>query len=104
MDPFNRPEPKISDYYADLGLPQQANSRDVKTAFFKLAKRHHPDKKAPGMTIDAQDFRKIREAYECLFDKAKRAAYDALYFDLQDQWTTVGFDCGVLFSYSFTFM
>jgi hypothetical protein len=28
----------------------------------------------------------VREAYECLIDKAKRAAYDALYFDLQDQW------------------
>lgn len=88
MDPFDRPEPTISDYYADLGLPQQASFRDVKVAFFKLAKKHHPDKKAPGMSIDAQDFRKIREAYECLSDKAKRAAYDAFYFHLQDQWTS----------------
>jgi hypothetical protein len=30
----------------------------------------------------------VREAYECLSDKAKRAAYDALYFDLKDQWTS----------------
>ena len=30
----------------------------------------------------------VREAYECLIDKAKRAAYDALYFDLQDQWAS----------------
>jgi preprotein translocase subunit Sec63 len=59
MDPFDRPEPTISDYYADLGLPQQASFRDVKLAFFKLAKKHHPDKKAPGMCIDAQDFRKV---------------------------------------------
>jgi hypothetical protein len=58
MDPFDRTEPKISDYYADLGLPQQASLRDIKLAFFKLAKKHHPDKKAPGKSIDAQDFRK----------------------------------------------
>jgi DnaJ-class molecular chaperone len=59
MDPFDQPEPRISDYYTDLGLPQQASFRDVKLAFFKLAKKHHPDKKAPGMSIDAQDFRKV---------------------------------------------
>jgi DnaJ-class molecular chaperone len=40
-------------------LPQKASFRDVKLAFFKLAKKHHPDKKAPGMCIDAQDFRKV---------------------------------------------
>jgi DnaJ-class molecular chaperone len=59
MDPFDRPEPRISDYYADLGLPQHASFRDVKLAFFKLAKKHHPDKKAPGMSVDAQDFRQV---------------------------------------------
>jgi curved DNA-binding protein CbpA len=58
MDPFDKP-PKISDYYADLGLPQQASFRDIKQAFFKLAKKHHPDRKAPGKSIDAQDFRKV---------------------------------------------
>jgi curved DNA-binding protein CbpA len=58
MDPFDPTEPKISDYYADLGLPQQASLRDIKLAFFKLAKKHHPDKKAPGKPVDAQDFRK----------------------------------------------
>ncbi|EPE34259.1 Chaperone J-domain-containing protein [Glarea lozoyensis ATCC 20868] len=97
MDPFDRPELTISDYHADLGLPQQASFRDVKLALFRLARKHHPDKKAPGMFIDAQDFRKspidlasltqVREAYKCLSDKAKRVAYDAFYFDLQDQWT-----------------
>jgi curved DNA-binding protein CbpA len=30
----------------------------------------------------------VREAYECLSDKVKRATYDALYFDLQDEWTS----------------
>ncbi|OTA94727.1 hypothetical protein M434DRAFT_29707 [Hypoxylon sp. CO27-5] len=85
MNPFE--EPDVSDYYADLELSQQASSRDIKSAFHRLAKQHHPDKKAPGKSIDASEFRKIREAYECLIDKNKRAAYDLLYFDLRDQWT-----------------
>ncbi|KAH8749362.1 hypothetical protein F5883DRAFT_581339 [Diaporthe sp. PMI_573] len=87
MDPFNLSEPQVRDYYADLGLPQQASSREIKAAFRRLAKKHHPDKKAPGKSIDAQDFCKIREAYECLIDEAKRSEYDARYFNLQDQWT-----------------
>ncbi|KAH8761525.1 hypothetical protein F5883DRAFT_124849 [Diaporthe sp. PMI_573] len=87
MDAFNAPEPQVPDYYADLGLAQQASSREIKVAFRTLAKEHHPDKKAPGKSIDAQDFRKIREAYECLIDYAKRSEYDASYFNLQDQWT-----------------
>ncbi len=38
-------EPKISDYHADLRVPQQASVRDIKRVFFKLAKEHHPDKR-----------------------------------------------------------
>jgi curved DNA-binding protein CbpA len=53
MDPFNLPEPQIPDYYADLRLPQQASSREIKVAFRRLAKKHHPDKKAPGKSINA---------------------------------------------------
>ncbi|KAI0105632.1 DnaJ-domain-containing protein [Hypoxylon sp. NC0597] len=85
MNPFE--EPDVPDYYADLELSQQASFRDIKSAFHRLAKKHHPDKKAPGKSIDASEFRKIREAYECLNDKNRRAAYDLLYFDLRDQWT-----------------
>ncbi len=58
MDSFNLPQPEVPDYYADLGLPQQASCRDIKAAFRRLARQHHPDKKAPGESIDAQDFRK----------------------------------------------
>lgn len=54
MDP-----PKYSDYYLDLGVEQQASSRDIKKAFMKLARKHHPDKKAPGKPIDAYEFRKV---------------------------------------------
>jgi DnaJ-domain-containing protein 1 len=58
MDSSHPTEPEIADYYADLGVPQQASVRDIKLAFFKLAKKHHPDKNAPGESIDAEDFRK----------------------------------------------
>ncbi|KAI5868260.1 DnaJ-domain-containing protein [Durotheca rogersii] len=79
-------EPRFPDHYADLGLTQQASSRDIKLAFNKLARLYHPDKLAPGQSIDAKEFRKVREAYECLIDKERRAAYDRRYFDLQDEW------------------
>ncbi|KAI1393118.1 DnaJ-domain-containing protein [Hypoxylon trugodes] len=81
-------EHNLSDFYADLQLTQQATSRDIKCAFRRLARKHHPDKKAPGQCIDAHEFRKVREAYECLIDEDRRAAYDRLYFDLRDEWNT----------------
>ncbi|KAH6699613.1 hypothetical protein EV126DRAFT_461021 [Verticillium dahliae] len=83
MNAFNLTEPRVPDYYADLGLEQQANFQDIKVAFFRLAKAHHPDKKAPGKSHRRP---RIKEAYECLRDKARRLAYDEFYFDLRDQW------------------
>ena len=59
MDPSDEEEPRVSDYYANLGLSLQASSQDIKRAFFDLAKRLHPDKIAPGKSIDAQGFRRV---------------------------------------------
>jgi curved DNA-binding protein CbpA len=53
------PMPELPDYYADLGVSQDASPRNIKSAWFKLAKRNHPDKKAPGKIIDAEEFRKV---------------------------------------------
>lgn len=50
------PEP---DYYRILGITQTATPGDIKKAYYRLAKIHHPDKKAPGETVDAADFRKV---------------------------------------------
>ncbi|KAK4241844.1 hypothetical protein C8A03DRAFT_11913 [Achaetomium macrosporum] len=83
---YDVPEPEISDYYADLGVSQYASAREIKFAWFKLAKLYHPDKKAPGRAVDAKEFRKIREAYDCLKDEAARARYDAIYHHIQAQW------------------
>lgn len=60
MSSFNPCEPGVPDYYADLGIPQQASLQDIKAAFRKLAIKYHPDKQAPGQSIDAYEFRKVR--------------------------------------------
>jgi DnaJ-class molecular chaperone len=59
------------DYYADLGLTQNATEAEIKTAYRKLVLEHHPDKQG-----DPLKFRAVAEAYEVLGDPAKRQAYD----------------------------
>ncbi|KAK4231209.1 hypothetical protein QBC38DRAFT_467143 [Podospora fimiseda] len=81
-------QPEKRDYYADLGgLSQSATADEIKAAWFKLAKKHHPDKKAPGKPVDAAEFRRIREAYDCLRDPPSRLLYDAQYPKIKSQWT-----------------
>ena len=59
------------DYYKTLGVPRTASADDIKKAFRKLARTHHPD--AGG---DEAKFKEINEAYEVLGDEKKRALYD----------------------------
>lgn len=62
------------DYYDILGVPKGATERQIKKAFHKLAKKHHPDKnKSPDAEVR---FREIAEAYETLSDEARRREYD----------------------------
>ncbi|KAK3940413.1 hypothetical protein QBC46DRAFT_341522 [Diplogelasinospora grovesii] len=72
------PQPKFRDYYADLSLSagSNASNKDIRKAYCELAKQFHPDKKAPGQTIDAAEFRSVCEAYEFLSSPAKRELYD----------------------------
>ncbi len=60
-----------ADYYDILGVKKDASADDVKKAFRRLARKHHPD--AGG---GEEKFKEINEAYEVLSDTEKRAQYD----------------------------
>jgi molecular chaperone DnaJ len=60
-----------ANYYDILGVKKDASADDVKKAFRRLARKHHPD--AGG---DEEKFKEINEAYEVLSDAQKRAQYD----------------------------
>ncbi len=63
------------DYYETLGVSRQASAGEIKSAFRKLAMKHHPDRN-PGDKAAEQRFKELNEAYEVLKDDQKRAAYD----------------------------
>jgi molecular chaperone DnaJ len=63
------------DYYDVLGLKRGASEADIKAAFRRLAKEHHPDRNPDDKSAE-QKFKEINEAYEILKDEQKRAAYD----------------------------
>ena len=63
------------DYYADLGVTRDASHEDVKSAFRRLAREHHPDAN-PGDPAAESRFRRVAEAYEVLSDPDRRRSYD----------------------------
>jgi molecular chaperone DnaJ len=63
------------DYYETLGVGRDASEQDLKSAFRRLAKEHHPDAN-PGDKGAEQKFKDLSEAYEALKDPQRRAAYD----------------------------
>ena len=64
-----------TDYYDLLGLTRGADDAAIKAAYRRLAKECHPDRHG-GCTDQEARFKSISEAYECLKDPQKRAAYD----------------------------
>ncbi|HXD40443.1 MAG TPA: DnaJ C-terminal domain-containing protein [Ramlibacter sp.] len=67
---------KYKDYYATLGVPRDADAEQIKKAYRKLARQHHPDVSKTAGT--EAKFKEIGEAYATLKDPEKRAAYDEL--------------------------
>lgn len=64
-----------ADFYDTLGVSRTATDAELKSAFRKLAMQYHPDRN-PGDAAAEQKFKDINEAYQCLSDGQKRAAYD----------------------------
>ena len=65
------------DYYQVLGVAKNASKEDIKKAYKKLAREHHPDVVADGDKKAAEErFKEINEAYQVLSDDQKRGMYD----------------------------
>jgi molecular chaperone DnaJ len=63
------------DYYEILGVARTANDTEIKSAYRKLAMKHHPDRN-PGDHAAEEKFKEAAEAYAILADPDKRSAYD----------------------------
>ena len=63
------------DYYEVLGVSRDASVDDIKKAYRKLARKHHPDVN-PGDKDSENRFKEISEAYAVLSDEKKKAEYD----------------------------
>lgn len=70
---------KYIDYYETLGVAKTASEKEIKQAYRKLARQHHPDLHQGDAKAAAEEqFKLINEAYEVLGDPDKRAKYDQL--------------------------
>jgi curved DNA-binding protein len=74
---------RFKDYYETLGVPRTATPEEIKQAFRKLARIHHPDV-AKNKAAGEAKFKEINEAYEVLSDPEKRRRYDELGANWQD--------------------
>jgi len=74
---------QFKDYYETLGVSRTATPEEIKQAFRKLARVHHPDV-AKNKVAGEVKFKEINEAYEVLGDPEKRKRYDELGANWQD--------------------
>ena len=77
MGPIFEARVEYKDYYKILGVAKGATEKEIKAAYRKLARKHHPDMNQGNPKAEAR-FKEIGEAYEVLSDPEKRKRYDAL--------------------------
>lgn len=75
------------DYYQILGVPRTASAEEIKKAFRKLARKHHPDVN-PGNKAAEDKFKQLNAAFEVLSDERKRKLYD----EFGEEAAKLGFD------------
>ncbi len=63
------------DYYATLGVSRSTSQEEIRKAYRKLARKHHPDLN-PGDKAAEERFKRVQEAYDILSDPKKRQMYD----------------------------
>jgi curved DNA-binding protein len=68
----------FKDYYATLGVSKTATAKELKQAYRKLARKHHPDVNQGDKGGADAKIKEINEAYEVLGDPEKRKKYDEL--------------------------
>lgn len=66
---------KQSDYYKILGVSKNSSTKDIKKAYYQLAKKYHPDTNKDDPNA-SKKFQEVSEAYEILSDDTKRKEYD----------------------------
>ena len=79
----------FKDYYKTLGVPRDADEKTIKSAYRRLARKHHPDVNKGS----SERFKEISEAHTVLSDPEKRKRYDTLGPDWE-RYARAGADAG----------
>jgi len=90
---MQREEYLTRDPYQELGVPKSASADDVRKAFRKLAKQHHPDTN-PGNKDAEEKFKRVSAAFDILGDPEKRKKFDAGEIDADGRERARGFGGG----------
>src|SRR5215216_1921202 len=88
---------QYKDYYSTLGVKRNASEKEIKSAFRKLARKHHPDVNPNNQEAESR-FKEVSEAYEVLSDSEKRKKYDRVGADWERYQQATGSPGGYDFS------